>query len=129
MPGPAAAATSAVSSKPAESEVLKSVNHWAKAWSDNDVAGYFASYAPDFQTPGGEPRADWEAARKARIAKPKKIDVRVESPKVKFTNSTRAAVTFKQSYRSSNVRVASTKTLVLVKAGDRWLIQEERVGS
>jgi tetratricopeptide (TPR) repeat protein len=114
---------------PAEDEVLKSVNHWAKAWSDNDVAGYFASYAADFQTPGGEPRADWEAARKTRIAKPKKIDVRVESPKVRFTDSNRAAVTFKQNYRSSNLKFASTKTLVLVKAGDRWLIQQERVGS
>jgi hypothetical protein len=33
------------------------------------------------------------------------------------------------SYRSSNLKVASTKTLVLVKTGDRWLIQQERVGS
>jgi tetratricopeptide (TPR) repeat protein len=114
---------------PAESEVLKSVNHWAKAWSDNDVAGYLACYAPDFQTPGGEPRADWEAARKARIAKPKKIDVRVESPTVKFADNNRAQVTFRQSYRSSNLKVASTKTLILVKSGDRWLIQQERVGS
>ena len=114
---------------PADSDVLKVVNHWAKVWSDNDVAGYLACYAPDFQTPGGEPRADWEAARKARIAKPKKIDVRVESPKVKFTDSNRVAVTFRQSYRSSNLKVASTKTLILVKAGDRWLIQQERVGS
>src|SRR4051812_8106784 len=114
---------------PAEREVLKSVNLWAKAWSDNDVAGYFAAYAPDFETPGGEPRADWEAARKTHIAKPKKIDVRVESPKVKFANNNRVAVSFRQTYRSSNLRVASTKTLILVKAGDRWLIQQERVGS
>ncbi len=41
---------------PAESDVLKTVNHWAKAWSDNDVAGYLACYAPDFQTPGGASR-------------------------------------------------------------------------
>ena len=95
---------------PAEGDVLKTVNHWAKAWSDNDVAGYLACYAPDFQTPGGEPRADWEAARKVRIAKPKKIDVRVESPKVKFTDSNRVAVTFRQIYRSSNLKVASTKS-------------------
>lgn len=114
--------------KPAAGDVLKTVNHWAKAWSDNDVPGYLACYAPDFQTPGGEPRADWEAARKARIAKSKKIDVRVESPKVSFTDSNRVAVTFRQNYRSSNLRVASTKTLILVKAGDRWLIQQERVG-
>jgi tetratricopeptide (TPR) repeat protein len=111
------------------SEVIKTVNSWAKAWSDNDVSGYLGFYAADFQTPGGEPRADWAAARKARIAKPKKIDVRIESPKVKFTDGTRVSVTFRQNYRSANLKVASTKTLVLVKTGDRWLIQQERVGS
>jgi tetratricopeptide (TPR) repeat protein len=115
--------------KATDGDIIKTVNSWAKAWSDNDVAGYLSFYAQDFQTPGGEPRADWEAARKTRIAKPKKIDVRVESPKVKFTDNNRVAVTFRQSYRSSNLKVASTKTLILVRAGDRWLIQQERVGS
>ena len=102
---------------------------WAKAWSDNDVTGYLRYYAPDFQTPGGEPRADWEAARKLRIAKPKKIEVRIEAAKVKFTDNNRVSVTFRQNYRSSNLKVASTKTLVLVKSGERWQIQQERVGS
>ena len=128
-----AEAAKPVEAKPAtsnnDSEVLKTVNNWAKAWSANDVAGYLAFYAPNFQTPGGEPRADWEAARKARIAKPKKIDVHVESPKVKFDDKNRVAVTFRQSYRSANLKVASTKTLILVKTGDRWLIQQERIGS
>jgi hypothetical protein len=55
--------------------------------------------------------------------------VRIESPKVKFTDSQRVSVTFRQNYRSANLKVASTKTLVLVKSGDRWLIQQERVGS
>ncbi len=133
-PAPAAAPKAEPApAKPAaagsEGEVLKAVNHWAKTWSDNDVAGYLACYAPDFQTPGGEPRADWEASRKSRIAKPKKIDVRVEAPKVQFADNNRVAVTFRQSYRSTNLKVASTKTLVLVKTGDRWLIQQERVGS
>jgi tetratricopeptide (TPR) repeat protein len=137
-PTPPPATTPVPAAKPAEpakpaassdSEVLNTVSSWAKAWSDNDVKGYLAFYAADFQTPGGEPRADWEAARKARIAKPKKIDVRVESPKMKFTDSNRVSVTFRQSYRSANLKVASTKTLVLVKTGDRWLIQQERVGS
>ena len=109
-------------------DVTKTVNNWAKAWSDNDVKGYLGFYAPDFQTPGGEPRSNWEATRKGRIAKPKKIEVRVESPKVKFADNNRVSVTFRQSYRSANLKVASTKTLVMVKAGDRWLIQQERVG-
>ena len=110
------------------SEVLKAVNSWARAWSDNDVSGYLGYYAPDFETPGGEPRSDWEAARKARIAKPKKIEVKVEAPKVKFTSANRVTVTFRQNYRSPGLKVASTKTLVMVKTGERWLIQQERVG-
>ena len=133
-PVPAAKPVVAVeTAKPAavnnESEVIKTVNDWAKAWSDNDVKGYLGFYAPNFQTPGGEPRAEWEASRKMRIAKPRKIDVRVESPKVKFTDGTHAAVTFRQSYRSSNLKASSTKTLVLVRTSDRWLIQQERIGS
>lgn len=116
-------------SDPAAGEVLKAVNNWAKAWSDNDVKGYLGFYAPDFQTPGGEARSDWEATRKARIAKPKKIEVQIESPKVKFADNGRVSVTFRQNYRSANLKVSSTKTLVMIKAGDRWLIQQERVGS
>ena len=119
------------SKRPADatSEVIKTVNNWAKAWSDHDVNGYLGFYASDFQPPAGEPRSDWEAARKLRIAKPKKVEVHAEAPKVKFTGNSRATVTFRQSYRSSGLKAASTKTLVLVKSGDRWLIQQERVGS
>ena len=112
----------------ASGEVIKTVDGWARAWSENNVSGYLGYYAPDFETPAGEPRSDWEAARKARIAKPKKIQVTVEAPKVKFTSANRVTVTFRQNYRSPGLKVASTKTLVMVKTGERWLIQQERVG-
>ena len=108
---------------------MKAVNGWAQAWSNNDVGGYLGYYASDFQTPRGEPRSDWEASRKARIAKPKKIDVKVEIPKVSFTDNNRVSVTFRQNYNSPNLKVSSMKTLVLIKSGDRWLIQQELVGS
>lgn len=107
-------------------EVLKTVSSWAKAWSDNDVNGYLGCYAPDFKTPGGEPRKKWEAMRAARIAKPKKIEVRVISPKVKFIDDNHATVAFRQDYRSTTLKVTSTKTLMMVKGGNRWLIQQER---
>lgn len=130
---PAAPVAAAPAGKPAAAdtsgEVIKTVTNWAKAWSENDVSGYLGFYAPDFQTPAGESRSDWEAARKLRIAKPKKIEVVVESPKVKFTDNNRVTVTFRQNYRSPSLKVASTKTLVMVKAGERWLIQQERLGS
>jgi len=109
-------------------EVLSALNRWAKAWSENDVPGYLAHYATDFKTPNGESRGNWEAQRKARIAKPRKIQVDVDSPKVVFSDSGRVTVTFRQHYRSDALNVSNTKTLVMVKAGDKWLIQQERVG-
>ncbi len=120
-----------VPAKPARSpeEVVKAVKQWAKAWSDNDVAGYLAHYAPDFKTPKGESRASWESQRKARIAKPRHIQVNIDSPKVTFTDAGRVTVTFRQHYRSDSLKTSSTKTLVMVRAGDKWLIQQERVGS
>lgn len=107
-------------------EVVNTVNSWAKAWSDNDVKGYLAFYAPDFQTPDGEPRNKWEAMRAERIAKPKKIEVRVSSPQVKFIDNNHATVTFRQDYRAATLKLTSSKTLMMVKGGDRWLIQQER---
>jgi len=127
---PVAAGTTA---KPAATgsagEVIEVVSNWAKAWSNNDVKGYLGFYAPDFQTPKGEPRAKWEASRKERISKPKKIEVRINSPKVKFIDNNRATVTFRQDYRSPTLKVTSTKTLTMVKGGDRWLIQQERASN
>jgi ketosteroid isomerase-like protein len=116
---------------PAQSpdEVLKSVNAWARAWSSNDVPGYLAHYAADFQTPKGMSRSAWEAERKSRIAKPRKIEVDVESPKVRFDEKNRAIVSFRQHYKSGSLSVTSSKTLVLVRNGDKWLIQQERVGA
>jgi hypothetical protein len=45
-----------------------------------------------------------------------------------FKESGRVNVTFRQHYESGSLKVASTKTLVMVKAGDKWLIQQEKIG-
>ena len=111
-----------------QDEVIKAVNAWAKAWSENDVSGYLGHYAASFETPKGETREHWESQRKARVAKPRKIHVDIESPKVVFKEGGRVNVTFRQHYQSGSLKVASTKTLVMVKAGDKWLIQQEKVG-
>ena len=110
-------------------DVLRSVNAWARAWASNDVAGYLSYYAPDFQTPKGVSRKTWESERKSRIAKPRKIEVGVDSPKVKFDEKNRAVVSFRQHYKSAGLDVTSSKTLVMVRNGDKWLIQQERSGS
>ncbi|HUO44883.1 MAG TPA: tetratricopeptide repeat protein [Burkholderiales bacterium] len=110
-------------------EVIRTVNNWARAWSQNDVDGYLAFYAPGFQTPQGQSHDDWENSRKARIAKPKKIEVTISSPQVRFTDDNRVVVTFRQDYRSTGLKSSTTKTLVLIRDGERWLIQQERAGS
>jgi ketosteroid isomerase-like protein len=110
-------------------DVLKSVNAWARAWASNDVPAYISAYASDFQTPKGMSRSGWEAERKARIAKPRKIEVEVDSPRVNFDEKNRAIVSFRQHYKSGPMNVTSGKTLVMVKNGDKWLIQQERAGS
>ena len=38
-------------------EVIRTLNAWAKAWSDKDVAAYLAFYASDFRPPGGASRS------------------------------------------------------------------------
>ncbi len=113
---------------PTADAVLAAVNAWAKSWSDNDIPGYLGAYAADFRTPGGVSRAAWEAERKLRIAKPRQIQVAIESPKVAFDDSGRATVTFRQNYRSDALKSTNAKTLVMTRAGDKWLILQERSG-
>ncbi|MGH8689707.1 MAG: YybH family protein, partial [Burkholderiales bacterium] len=109
-------------------EVLKAVNGWAQAWSRKDADAYLAYYGKDFKTPGGEPRADWEKARRSRITAPKSISVSVASPKVTMNGADRATVSFRQNYKSDVLKSNSRKTLVLVRSDGGWKILEEKSG-
>lgn len=115
------------SSKADADAVLAAVNGWAKAWSNKNAGEYLAYYAPDFQVPGGEARANWETTRRDRIVKPKLIEVTVGSPKVTFDTNGRAIVKFRQGYRSDTLNTSGAKTLTLVKNNDRWQIVQERM--
>ncbi len=105
------------------------LNSWAQAWSNKNVGAYFSHYAADFKTPKGESRAAWEKFRRERIAAPKHIQVSVSAIKVSIKDDTHAQVTFRQHYKADTLNTSATKTLVLIKSGDKWLIQQERVGS
>jgi len=133
----AAGQEKSVSTKPVEKpapaqgggeEVLQTVLAWAGAWSKQNVESYLAFYAQDFKTPKGEARSEWEAARRQRISSPKKIEVAVESPKVTLKDQNNAVVSFRQTYRSDNLNIRSSKALVMVRNEGRWLIQQERAG-
>src|SRR5712691_2048232 len=134
---PTAARAKSAAAKPAERParedgntevVLQTVLAWANAWSKQNVETYLAFYAQDFKTPKGEARSEWEAARRQRISGPKKIEVVVESPKVTLKDQNNAVVSFRQTYRSDNLNIKSSKTLIMVRNEGRWLIQQERAG-
>lgn len=110
-------------------EILKVLGAWADAWSGKSIEAYLAMYAKDFQTPKGESRGEWEKGRRVRIAAPKTISVVTESPKVTLTSDTQAKVSFRQHYKSDTLNVNGNKTLVFVKTGAGWRIQQERVGN
>lgn len=109
----------------ATAEVMEAVNAWAQAWSKKDVEAYLSHYAKDFRTPGQQSRAEWEKLRRSRIDAPKSISVELGSPKVTMEGADRARVSFRQTYRSDVFKGTSRKTLTMVKADGRWLIQDE----
>ena len=111
----------------ATADVKATVEAWAKAWAAKDVAAYLGFYAPEFETPAGMARAAWEAQRKERIEPKKSISVEVKINKTSLQGNV-ATVVFRQIYRADAVKSDNTKTLRLVKTGDRWLIAAERSG-
>ena len=127
-PTPTPAATPApAAGGDAKAQAIAAVEGWARAWSAKDVKGYLAHYANDFEVPGGASRAAWEAERRERIEKPKSIEVGIKVLSTQVSGN-EAKVTFRQSYKSDALKSNNTKTLTLVKTGERWLIKQERVG-
>jgi tetratricopeptide (TPR) repeat protein len=117
----------APSSKDDESrKAVETVMAWAAAWSSKDAEGYLSFYADDFKTPSGETRATWEAARRERITTPKFIHVGIRVLTTQLIDSNHVTVKFHQSYKASHLKSSGNKTLLLVKTGGKWLIQEER---
>jgi len=109
----------------ASEDVAKVIAAWANAWSRKDVKSYLAAYASDFNTPKGMPRKAWEAEREDRIAgKPGKISVTYDEPQISINGDT-ATAKFRQLYKAPGLTSSTTKTLVLVRSGSKWLIKEE----
>ena len=106
-------------------EVAKAVAAWASAWSRKDMKAYLGAYASDFETPKGMSRKTWEDEREQRIAgKAGKISVTVDEPQVTI-NGDRATAKFRQHYKAPGLSSSTTKTLIFVRAGGKWLIKDE----
>ena len=122
----AAVVAEPVVKKDNSAEITKTVMAWAAAWSSKNATKYLSFYAHDFKIPDGETRAVWESLRRERLGTPKFIHVDIRIKTVTLDDSAHATVKFHQTYRASNFKASGNKSLLMVKAGDKWLIQEER---
>jgi ketosteroid isomerase-like protein len=106
--------------------ITASINSWAQAWSNKDLNKYFASYADDFKPAKGQNYKAWEKQRRERISAPSKINVELNNIAVVANEGNTAKVRFKQSYQADKrAPIRTSKTLLLKKSGDNWLITEE----
>ncbi len=108
-----------------EQNITNAVNTWAKAWSDKNLDGYFASYADSFKPAKDQNRKAWEQTRRDRIGKPASINVEITNPKVTLEGADNAKMMFKQIYTAGGKPIRTNKTLLLKKVGDNWLIEQE----
>lgn len=105
-------------------QVKDALNAWSKAWSGKDADGYLAAYASDYRPEGGISRATWEAQRRDRIARPKRIRVGVVNPRMAALGDGRVRVTFRQEYESDSFSDSVTKVLELREDGGWKIIRE-----
>ncbi len=89
--------------------------------------GYLSFYARGFKPPDGLSRSAWEAHRRPRVLGPSFIEVKLENLEVLSAEADRAAVKFRQHYRSDKFNVRTTKVLKLVKEEGRWRILKETI--
>ena len=101
------------------------VAQWAKAWSSQDVDAYLASYASSFKPAKGQSKKEWEQTRRERISRPKSIGVEVADTNITMDGDSKAKVSFKQTYRADGKPQSTSKTLLMSKKGDAWLIEQE----
>jgi tetratricopeptide (TPR) repeat protein len=112
-----------------ESDVIKAVEDWAKAWGGKDTNGYLSHYSKDFQTPRNVSRKAWTEERRARIEDKGRIDITIQTLNVKVEDKNTASAKFRQIYSSDRFSANSRKTLELVKQDGKWLIKTERTGN
>ena len=128
MPKPSATPTEPPRGGDAHSRqaaALAAVQAWAQAWESKDFDGYFGAYAPEYTPEGGVSRQTWEAQRRDRISRPKKIGVEVIDPKLDDIEDGGVRVSFRQRYTSDSFSDSVNKVIELAPIGGGWKIVRE----
>ncbi len=111
-----------------EAAVLDSVRLWHKAWMQKDIRAYFSAYAPTFK-PGVAARnvGEWRVEREKKItSRVEPIEVVMDNPKLTFREDGMAELRYDQTYRSGTLEIKDRKYLLMLRSGERWLIEAEK---
>lgn len=125
-PEPAKQAAKVDKNQAATTAVENAVAAWAKAWEQQNMAGYYAAYSNQFDPQGGT-LAEWKAERKARIVGKPAITVDVRDLKVQVQGD-KATANFRQFYSAGGYKATTRKTLTLRDEGGKWRITREETG-
>ncbi len=131
-PAPAAVEEKAVSAPEAPAPDIATVSpqqflqHWASAWSQQDVDAYLGSYAPDYAPSGYPSHSQWAEKRRQRLLAPAFIEVSLEPEDVVEAGSDRVELRLVQNYRSDRYQDRTRKMFVLRSQGQGWVIVAEK---
>lgn len=127
---PAKVAVPAPQPADGEARARELVERWRQAWAARDIEAYLACYSEDFVAANGQPRSNWAAARRTKLASQSEIVVQVHRMSFERIADDRLKVEFQQDYSSgSYVEIAQPKTLLLVRTNGDWLIAGEWSGT
>lgn len=124
IPAPESSAPAAPGVREAAIEALQG---WAKAWSDQDVARYLASYSNRFEPGNGVSLDTWKQQRRARLTAPISINIQVLNPQVTVLSDNSARVSFIQVYQSNSYADQVSKVMEFAREGRSWRITKEDV--
>lgn len=108
-----------------ESEIINTLEQWARDWSRQNVNGYISHYASTFLSENGQELQAWQEYRAPRISSPEWIEVEITDLEVEIMDANNAQVDFRQIYDASNYSDESFKRMILVRESDTWKIHRE----
>ncbi len=126
-PSPVAGAKATAEPMPAPIDEAKAtVEAWARAWSERDVARYLGYYGEGFMPENGASRSAWEKSRRQMIERRRNIAVTVRDLRVEPMSEEQVVAHYTQDYVADTYRESGTpKRLVLVREGQGWRIVAE----
>jgi hypothetical protein len=109
-----------------ERQIKSAIDQWGRAWSDQNVPAYLASYSSEFEVPGNLSRRGWEALRRSRLTRPNRISLSIEYDSFSVVRPDVADIYFHQTYRSDLYSDVTRKRLRLQNEPGGWKIIQEK---